>query len=357
MTASLIRFRRKAMTTAATLNASSVARAQAVSHERQTGQTAHERGTDEGRAKIEDTARGTILEQPAELVRLLAARLPGTGQADVAPDRLERSAWQMRRSLGLAAQVMDGADSRTHDASLALMAHQRAQQGSLDRLAAGRAGLASSGFNPTPPAASDWALFDLLFGTIGDTKANLVDPYTEITEMMTRFFGDISDLMGKLSGCIKEGKDSSHLSIDGEAIAKACEGVINAWGGVQGLRSKDKWLTFDFDKATADKWAKELGNAIEIINNGDGTYSMRPNLTELTAMMNSTPADNPWEPNVSAYQAWNAGFSGQKDAIQNKVQTLVEKYSRMNSTFDNMVKILSSTMQAMLETEKAYLQI
>ena len=61
--------------------------------------------------------------------------------------------------------------------------------------------------------------------------------------------------------------------------------------------------------------------------------------------------------NPAAYQAWWTGFQGMESQIENMVQTAAEKYSHRNSNFDNLIKIISSTVQSMVDTSKQFLQI
>ncbi|GAA5238858.1 hypothetical protein BMMON2_16800 [Burkholderia mallei] len=83
---------------------------------------------------------------------------------------------------------------------------------------------------------------------------------------------------------------------------------------------------------------------------------MTINPDKLIKMRDSLPPDGTvWD--TARYQAWNTAFSGQKDNIQNDVQTLVEKYSHQNSNFDNLVKVLSGAISTLTDTAKSYLQI
>ncbi|EFW2538214.1 IpaD/SipD/SspD family type III secretion system needle tip protein, partial [Shigella flexneri] len=43
------------------------------------------------------------------------------------------------------------------------------------------------------------------------------------------------------------------------------------------------------------------------------------------------------------------------ETMKNNLQTLVQKYSNANSIFDNLVKVLSSTISSCTDTDKLFL--
>lgn len=55
------------------------------------------------------------------------------------------------------------------------------------------------------------------------------------------------------------------------------------------------------------------------------------------------------------FQAWQSGFKAQEENLKNTLQTFTQKYSNANSLYDNLVKVLSSTISSCVETAKSFL--
>ncbi|HBW2601677.1 TPA: IpaD/SipD/SspD family type III secretion system needle tip protein, partial [Salmonella enterica subsp. enterica] len=66
--------------------------------------------------------------------------------------------------------------------------------------------------------------------------------------------------------------------------------------------------------------------------------------------------DSKLEMDNAKYQAWQSGFKAQEENLKTTLQTLTQKYSNANSLYDNLVKVLSSTISSSLETAKSFLQ-
>ncbi|KVD73631.1 translocator protein BipD [Burkholderia sp. ABCPW 14] len=225
------------------------------------------------------------------------------------------------------------------DARVAVRSHALAQRNLLERWeteylggtldAAGNDG----GMQPDP-------ILQGLIDVIGQGKSD-VDAYATIVEGLTKYFQNVADVMSKLQDYISA-KDDKNMKIDGRAIRQLLQGVI------------DNLPTMQLPKgADIARWRKELGDAVTISDSGVVTI----NPDKLIKMRDSLPdsSDVTWD--TARYQAWNTAFSGQKDNIQNDVQTLVEKYSHQNSSFDNLVKVLSGSISTLMDTAKSYLQI
>lgn len=224
------------------------------------------------------------------------------------------------------------------DARVAVRSHALAQRNLLERWetehlggtldAAGSGG----GIQPDP-------ILQQLVDVIAQGKSD-VDAYATIVEGLTKYFQSVADVMSKLQDYISA-KDDKNMKIDGGKIKALIQQVIDNLPKIQLPKGAD-----------IARWRKELGDAVSISDSGVVTI----NPDKLIKMRDSLPPDGTvWD--TARYQAWNTAFSGQKDNIQNDVQTLVEKYSHQNSNFDNLVKVLSGAISTLTDTAKSYLQI
>ncbi|AOJ09984.1 type III secretion system needle tip protein SctA [Burkholderia mayonis] len=225
------------------------------------------------------------------------------------------------------------------DARVAVRGHALAQRNLLERLGAeyldGTLNAAGNdGGIPSDP------ILQGLIDVIGQGKSD-VDAYSEIVDMMGKYFKSVAGVMSELQDCISA-KDDKNMRIDGSRIRQLLQDVINNLPTVQLPKGAD-----------IARWRKELGDAVTISDSGVVTI----NPDKLKKMRDSLPdsSDVTWD--TARYQAWNTGFSGQKDNIQNDVQTLVQKFSHQNSSFDNLVKVLSGSISTLMDTAKSYLQI
>ncbi|WP_170936063.1 IpaD/SipD/SspD family type III secretion system needle tip protein [Pandoraea sp. PE-S2R-1] len=85
-----------------------------------------------------------------------------------------------------------------------------------------------------------------------------------------------------------------------------------------------------------------------------GKYVVVIDTAPLDRMIENVPASgvmNPFELDI-----WRSGFTSQENLIKTSMQSLMQRYSTANSVYDNLVKILSATINATLEVCKGYLR-
>ncbi|EPA3644467.1 IpaD/SipD/SspD family type III secretion system needle tip protein, partial [Escherichia coli] len=63
-----------------------------------------------------------------------------------------------------------------------------------------------------------------------------------------------------------------------------------------------------------------------------------------------------YEISTAEYQAWLAGYNSQAENMKTDVQVITTKYSTANSTYDTIIKLLSSTITALFDSAKDYLR-
>lgn len=136
----------------------------------------------------------------------------------------------------------------------------------------------------------------------------------------------------------------------------------------------------------AEKWCAALGlpvippdpkhrtpsPIVEVEPQGSGLYVIIPNPQIIDSMSQSSDSmvhrdDKGKEKNISKeftgheistaeYQAWLAGYNSQAENMKTDVQVITTKYSTANSTYDTIIKLLSSTITALFDSAKDYLR-
>lgn len=156
--------------------------------------------------------------------------------------------------------------------------------------------------------------------------------------------------MANLSTYVNASGDGTTVSFRAAELKSAIEAKIAEF--------KNWSLTLPGTSAlSAADWQKELSGNFNATSNSDGTTQISLDLTNLQAMSDSLKGYSDSDISVTQYNAWYTGFTGQKDRVMNLSQSIAEKFSRMNSTFDNLVKLMSSTISALMDSAKGYLQI
>ncbi|KVD78022.1 hypothetical protein WS62_29810 [Burkholderia sp. ABCPW 14] len=169
-----------------------------------------------------------------------------------------------------------------------------------------------------------------------------IDLYQQIVAGFTTYFQSVTDVMSRLPNYIKVTTDG-----DGKQTVRVDTDTLKA-----DLMNNVKDMSVSVPREQAAAWRAELSPIFDVSD--DGVVSV--NQDHLNAMLDACNTDLSGV-DMAAYQAWETGFSAEKDNIQNDLQTIVEKYSHQNSNFDSMVKVLSGSIETLTETAKAFLQI
>ncbi|WP_279205313.1 type III secretion system needle tip protein SctA [Obesumbacterium proteus] len=210
-----------------------------------------------------------------------------------------------------------------------------------------------------------WEKVSTAIGQIGDKYLGV---YENVVGNYTDFYKSYSDIVAKMGTWISPGKDGNTLKLNTTALQNGLEALKKAYSmpdkravlyPTQGSGS----VITGGKESDAKQWAKELGLpdacAIKIANS---TWVVVIDLTPINNMISDVAALG--KPDAQGnlmldnakYQAWQAGFKSQEENMKNTLQTLTQKYSNANSLYDNLVKVLSSTISSCLETEKSFLQ-
>lgn len=197
----------------------------------------------------------------------------------------------------------------------------------------------------TDDAAGMNSILDGLVNAV-DKGQDHMDEYTQVLQKLTEFFAAVTDLMAQLSGCITTSTDkdgNTQITVDKNKLESLIDKIKSDFANT-GIK---------LDPAQADAWNAEFGGILKV-DNTTGAVSI--NMDHLDQMRISIDnISNPMNPNQ--YQAWDTGFSAEKENIQTDMQTIAQKWSHQNSNLDSMVKILSGSIDTLMQTAKSFLQI
>ncbi|MCD0494638.1 type III secretion system needle tip protein SctA [Chromobacterium violaceum] len=213
---------------------------------------------------------------------------------------------------------------------------------------------------------ADSDLWDMISDQIGKIKDNYLGVYENVVGQYTDFYKAFSDILSKMANWIKPGSDGNKVKLNVDALKAALADLKTKFslpnkaavlfpaqgkdGAVQGGSESD-----------ARKWAGEMGLPDSCVKqSADGNWVVVVDMTPIDTMIRDVGAlgsGTELELDNAKFQAWQSGFKAQEENLKNTLQTLTQKYSNANSLFDNLVKVLSSTISSCLETAKSFLQI
>lgn len=208
----------------------------------------------------------------------------------------------------------------------------------------------------------DSAFWNGLVDTIGETsKSN-----KKLSDVVEGFVGYFNEMSGFLYtdhvSVITSGDDKGKYSVDYSGMHNdywnnharkwdgrvICEGVTqDEYDSIgQKLFGSDykNWIQLDGDKIkmNVSSYTK------------DGVEYKNP----VNDAMYKRLIDNDLKGTMEAQEisTWEQQFDAQRTVLSNMSNDMAQKLSRANSIFDNVVKVLSSTINSMLEIDKAYMK-
>ena len=207
----------------------------------------------------------------------------------------------------------------------------------------------------------DW--IEEIFKFMRDSKTGMLDKYQELLANYIDFFSELTDAMAALTAVWSE---EDMMAMRTKAARDKLATLMDKWGsGYWGVAEKP---LAEFDNAAdAEAFLKSLGaNDYVVMKERDGKFYIEVSLEPLNNLRNSlehnwpTEEDGPkpdypdglWYKTTPAYQAWLAMKDAMIEQFQSLTQIFAERMSRQTTMFDSLVKILSSTMEQVNESNK-----
>ncbi len=198
-------------------------------------------------------------------------------------------------------------------------------------------------------------------GQIGDVIGKVKEDYYDVFEgalaKYIEFYKKFTEeIVARMGGYIHSVKDEGQLKYDFEKLYIRLTALI-----VEYEKEEDsKLYPTDGSLLTqeqAQSWAKDMGlpqGSIKWSQSNTGYY-ISIDLTPLRSMFDNIIyyADDKQLYNTE-YQAWLTGFNAQEDQMKTTVQSLTGRFGNANAVYDNMVKILASTISTLAEMVKRY---
>ncbi|KVD82935.1 hypothetical protein WI88_16925 [Burkholderia ubonensis] len=217
---------------------------------------------------------------------------------------------------------------------------------------------------------SDAKLWEKIAEYIGNIGNDYLGVYENVVAQYTAFYKAYSDILSKMGGWITPGKDGNSVKLNVTALKNELQKLHDKYslpstaGELFPVKNSDGSLQ-GANKDKAEEWADALGlprSCVKEFPAGSGKYAVVVDMTPINTMMRdlgglgSADKDGNVGLDNAKFQAWQSGFKAQEENLKTTLQTLTQKYSNSNSLYDNLVKVLSSTISSCTETCKSFLQ-
>ncbi|HEJ7043041.1 TPA: type III secretion system needle tip protein SctA [Serratia liquefaciens] len=209
----------------------------------------------------------------------------------------------------------------------------------------------------------DKAIWEQASAAIDQIGNEYLGVYEDAVSKYTDFYKAYSNVNAQMGTWINSSTDGKKIKFDigklNDALKKLTSDFSSPNKSAVLFPSQSSNNIKGATQSEAQKWAKEMGLPDSCVEkSGDGSYIVVIDLTPLKNMQRDL--GNLGSGNVeldnAKFQAWQTGFNAQAEGMKNTMQTLTQKYSNANSLYDNLVKVLSSTISSCLETAKTFLR-
>ncbi|ELO0752883.1 SPI-1 type III secretion system needle tip complex protein SipD [Salmonella enterica] len=209
---------------------------------------------------------------------------------------------------------------------------------------------------------SDAEIWDMVSQNISAIGDNYLGVYENVVAVYTDFYQAFSDILSKMGGWLLPGKDGNTVKLDVTSLKNGLNNLINKYNQINKNTILFPAQSGGATEPEARQWLSELNLPDSCLKSTGSGYVVTVDLTPLRKMVQDIDGlgkpgdDSKLEMDNAKYQAWQAGSKAQEEKLKTTLQTLTQKYSNANSLYDNLVKVLSSTISSSLETAKSFLQ-
>lgn len=196
--------------------------------------------------------------------------------------------------------------------------------------------------------------WESIAATIASIKTNYVDFYSSLMLQYADFYQAYTELQSKAAGAVSEGKDGNYIKWDESVMSEAFQ------------EFKDKINRLNDNLGTVPQWdqlseteRQQMADTLKpafAVDMSTGKISFNQDaLNACPTRPSGASGSGKSDVDMASYNAWLAAFNSMGNTFQSNMQSFSQRYTQANSTFDNLNKVLSSSISALLECAKAFL--
>lgn len=184
-------------------------------------------------------------------------------------------------------------------------------------------------------------------------KTEWLSKYQDSLAKFLEFYREFADIMEQIKP-VASG-DKGDVKIDFGPVAEKLKQLMARYGlDVNALASFSS-------RAEADAFIKSMGIPLAVTQSADGRFHVKIDMKAVQDLVDSMPhltqppgASFPVKWDSARYNAWVSSKDSNMEQIKHVSKVLGEKLNEMTQKFDNIVKILSSSIDKMSEANNAY---
>jgi len=188
---------------------------------------------------------------------------------------------------------------------------------------------------------SEQELFDKVKEMLGNLDSSYLAYYQEAITKFTEYFDAIRKALNLIQ--THAGDNDNEIIFQRNGVENELEKIINS----------DEWVVGSFDSEDeARKLGESLTPAFEMVEK-NGKWELRVDTTQASELKNNMP----WEGKMSTvfFNTWTNKRESAVASLNTAAQATAEAFSRANSTYDNLVKLLSSLIESMIKMMEGFL--
>jgi len=190
--------------------------------------------------------------------------------------------------------------------------------------------------------------------TISDLKKGYLDRYAEyllaLVQLYDEYTSQVTEAVNKGIVTPTSGGDANKLTFNAQALTDAYTAfkkkVTDLEKGLKHVPNYDK-----MSQEQKDNIASSMAPAFRVEADGAVKFNFE-NLNYESYPPGTSATKHQAEMSMAAYQAWQAAFNPIGAKLQSNMQAFSERYNQANSTFDNMNKVLSTSIASLIDCLK-----
>ncbi|EKC7686108.1 IpaD/SipD/SspD family type III secretion system needle tip protein [Salmonella enterica] len=196
--------------------------------------------------------------------------------------------------------------------------------------------------------------WEVIAQAINNIRANYLNFYAKLMEYYVNIYQKYNDTYVKsASQAVGAGKDASHVSWNTN-IMNTAKIEFDTFCRNINLGCVPGWDKLTIAQRESIRMALQPAFNVDV-RSGDGKISF--NLDFYHKGPNPFPGQSSQDQySLPEYQAWLASFNAVGNTFQSNMQSFAQTYSQVNSTFNNLNKILSSSITALGESANLVLR-
>lgn len=203
----------------------------------------------------------------------------------------------------------------------------------------------------TDPANWSYAEFwQRVTETISSVKTDYVDFYADLMEKYTKLYQAWNDTAVKGSAnAVTAGEDGNKLNFAPGSMNTAYKNFENELKSLASeMNNIPGWSSMPADQRQS--FIDSLKPAFTVDKTGKISFDVDSynSFSKLPAGVGGSKT----EISTAGYQAWLAGFNSVGSTFQSNMQSFAQRYSQVNSTFDNLNKVLSGLISSLGDSAK-----